>query len=251
MPGPIRLASLPLWEPRWSQAALAAKRSESMRAFSRGMMMLPFSDEERIFPSVTKCYEYGVCTGDVIRGGSLKFLGVDLAGDKRPGNALVAIGLDPGTKRRYVIKVEVGAWTSPKVAERIAVLDAEMNFRVICVENNGYQQALVDWMRHMKVPCWYKVRATTTTGKTKHDPELGVRSLEVEFANKAWVIPAAEFESHAAGCVCGWCVFRRSIEDYPNGSATDTVMALWFARQALNLYAAPVGGTRIEGLNAR
>jgi hypothetical protein len=250
MPGPSRLPDLPLWEARWTQAALEAKRQEDGRMFARGFRLVPFSDEERAFPSFRKCFSYGVSVGDLARGPWPKFLGVDLAGDERPGNALVAVAVDPSNRRRHVLKCLRGAWTSPETAQRIISLDQEYNFRVIVVETNAYQKALVDWLRQMKAPCWFKVRATVT-GKNKVDPALGVRSLEVEFSNLSWVVPAGEFESHPPSCACGWCAWRREMEDYPMGAADDFVMSTWFCRQAIDLYAAPGGPTRIEGLHDR
>ena len=219
--------------------------------FARGFRMVPFSDEERAFPSVVKCYTYGVSTGDLARSAWPKFLGVDLSTDVRAGNALVAVALDPGTKRRHLVRVLRGAWTSPETARRIQQLDAEFNFRVIVVEKNAYQRALIDWLRQIKAPCWPKVRPFETTGRNKHDPSLGVRSLEVEFSNQAWVIPASEFEGHAASCLCGWCIWRREFEDYPLGVTDDAVMSTWFAREAIHLWGSPAGPTRIEGLHDR
>lgn len=251
MPGPSRLPDLPLWEPHWTASALAARRAFDKRMFARGFAMVPFADDERIFPSVTSCYSYNVSTGDWARSAMPKVLGVDISSDTRPGNALVAVGLDPGTRRRHLIRAVNGAWTSPQLAAKIQQLDDEFHFRVILVESNGVQKAIVDWLRQVKSPCWTRVRPFETTGKNKHDPELGVRSLEVEFSNQAWVIPAAEFEGHAPSCTCGWCVWRREFEEYPMGSTTDMVMSTWFARQAINLFAAPVGATRVEGLHDR
>lgn len=249
--GPSRLPDLPLWEPHWTQAALAQRRALDGRMFARGFCMMPFADDERFFPSVADCYSYQAVTGDWARSAMPKFLGVDLSSDKRPGNALVAIGLDPASRRRHLIRALKGNWTSPQLAAKIQELDDELHFRVILVESNGVQKAIIDWLRQVKAPCWTRVRPFETTGKNKHDPELGVRSLEVEFSNKAWVIPAAEWEGHAPSCSCGWCTWHREFEEYPMGSTTDQVMASWFARQALNMFSVPMGPAQIQGLHDR
>jgi hypothetical protein len=58
-------------------------------------------------------------------------------------------------------------------------------------------------------------------------------SLEVEFKNKAWIVPHDEFAGHPLVCRCGWCVWNSEVRDYPMSATTDTVMAMWFCREAI------------------
>lgn len=189
-----------------------------------------------MFPSLTTCYASGVVLGEWQRRQLPAFVGVDLAGDKRPGNAITVLGLDPVTKRRYMLEAPMfGAWKSPETAGHIGDLCARHNVRFIMVENNAYQQSLVDWIRHAlkQHDFWFKVESFTT-GSNKANPTYGLPSLEVEFKNQAWVIPRDEFEGHDPACRCGWCVWIRQMRLYPRGAASDGVMSAWFAREAIS-----------------
>ncbi len=197
--------------------------------------MRAFDDSERLFPSFRTCYSHGIVVGEVARRGWPVFIGVDLAGPKRPGTAIVVIALDPATQRRFPIEVLVGAWTSPETAKRLAdVQTRHPNVRFIMVENNGYQQALIDWIRSSPQDhsYWFKIEAFTT-GANKHAPEVGLPSLEVEFKNRAWVVPIDEFQGHPVTCRCGWCIWNAEMTDFPMGASSDCVMSCWFAREAI------------------
>jgi len=216
--------------------------------------MRAFSDTERMFPSFTSCYSHGVVVGEVARRGWPCFAGVDLSGPNRPGNAITVAALDPSSSRRYPIEIHVGAWKSPEVAAKLAEIDARLNLRVIMVENNGYQQSVIDWIRHSarQQSFWVKVESFTT-GMNKANATYGLPSLEVEFKNQAWVVPADEFEGHPVDCQCGWCVWTADLRDYPMVPYGDCTMSAWFCREAMSRY---FGLTGIQvslpgGFNAR
>ena len=231
----IQLPALPVWD-HWNTDRLQREQRENPRSFARGFQMRAFTDEERMFPSFKDCYSHGVVIGDIQRREWPTFIGVDLAGPKRPGTVLFAVALNPVDQRRYPIDIQCGSWTSPETAKRLAQMhDRNPNTRFIMVENNGYQQALIDWIRHSQDVTknfYYKVESFTT-GANKNAPEVGLPSLEVEFKNKAWVVPIDEFGGHSPTCKCGWCTWNSETVDYPMGATTDTVMAMWFAREAI------------------
>lgn len=238
----FKLPSLETWE-HWSSERLLLEQKANPRAFARGFQMKAFTDDERMFPSFKTCFEHGVVTGEVARRGWPVFVGVDLAGPKRVGNVIFAAALDPSSHRRYPLEVLTGAWTSPETARQLAgVASRHQNLRHIMVENNGYQQAIIDWIRSSPVDhsFWYKIESFTT-GMNKSAPDVGLPSLEIEFKNKAWVVPAGEFEGHPPTCRCGWCTWVAETTDYPLGQATDTVMAMWFCREAISRWGVGVG----------
>jgi hypothetical protein len=238
----------------WNRERLTKEKTDNPRAFARGFQMRAFTDSERMFPSFTKCYAHGVVTGEIMRRGWPVFVGVDLAGAKRPGNVIVVVALDPITHRRYPIEILAGAWTSPETATKLGEVHMRHpNVRVIMVENNGYQQALIDWIKSSKGDhsYWYKIEAFTT-GENKHAPQTGLPSLEVEFANGAWVIPADEFEGHPPTCRCPWCVWKGEFRDYPMGATTDHVMGTWFAREAVARWGTlSMGAGAVGDINTR
>lgn len=234
MNGTVKLPSLQPWA-HWSADRLQREKGRNPRAFARGFQMHAFSDEERKFPSLHTCFSQGVVTGELARRGLPAFVGVDLSGPKRPGNAIVVLGLDHATQRRTLLEVHCGAWKSPEVAKVLADIASRHQVRIIMVENNGYQQSLIDWVRHSAKDnnFWHKIEPFTT-GQNKAHPEYGVASLEVEFKNKAWIVPADEFLGHPPDCLCSWCVWHMQMRDYPMAANDDFVMASWFAREAID-----------------
>lgn len=233
-----QLPDLPVWK-HWSTERLLKEKATNPRAFARGFQMKPFSDSERMFPSFPSCFTSGVVVGEVARRGWPTFIGVDLAGRSRPGTVIFVLAMDPQTKRRFPIEILRGAWPAPETARKMAgVATRYPNIPAggILVENNGYQQSLIDFIKDDPVTyknIWFKIESFTTGQKNKADPRFGLAGLEIEFHNKAWTIPEDEFRGHPAECECGWCVWTAEMRDYPLGLADDTVMACWFAQGAI------------------
>ena len=249
---PIKLRSIPLWGTRWSKDALVAKRGENERAYDRGFRMMAFSDEEATFPGWKGCYAHGVSIGDIQRNGWLKYTGVDPSGSTRPGNAIVTVAVEPGSRRRYPCDVRVGAWRSDELAEQIQDVNNLLNPQVIMVENNAYQSALIDWAQASKHnnDFWMKLEATTT-GSNKNNQVLGLPGMQVEFSNGSWVVPHGEFEGHAVNCPCAWCRFDKEFRFHPLFASTDLVMATWFARQGIEMFSGIADHQRVGNLNSR
>ena len=249
-----RLEAVPAWSV-WNPERLQAERDNNPRAFARGFQMMAFTDDERMFPSFPTCLMPGVPAASFAQRGWPVFMGVDLAGKNRPGNVIFIVAVDPLTQRRYPLEILAGAWTSPETARQLAMAHSRHpNTRVIMVENNGYQQAIIDWIKNSPTDhsFWFKIESFTT-GANKVKPEVGLPSLEVEFKNKAWVIPHEEFERHTITCHCGWCTWNSEMRHYPMSASTDTVMGCWFAREAVSRWgvATPKGMASLAGFNDR
>lgn len=202
--------------------------------------MKAHSSDEKLLPSFPQCEVPGVVLGDIQRRTSWPaFVGVDLAGRKRRGNAIVGVRLDPSSMRRYPAYVRYVAGTSVQVANAIAEVDRLLSPSVIKVENNGYQEALKDWITSAKdkYPFWLKIEETRTEDGNKHDAEKGLPGLEVEFFNRSWVFPLSEYEGSTREdpdpVRADWARLAEEISDYPIAASSDGLMALWFARQAI------------------
>jgi hypothetical protein len=248
-----KLQSVPVWDAHWPTRALLKEANDKPRVFARGFRQKAFSDDERMFPSFESCYSYGVALGNIQRSGWPTFMGVDLAGDKRPGNVIFVGMIDPSSQRRFPVEILCGAWRSPETARQVGLMHAKYpNTRAICVENNAYQGALIDWIRNSPGDhsYWYKIQPFTT-GANKVDANIGLPSLEIEFRNKAWVIPANEFEGHPPMCSCGWCTWTGEMKIYPNSATTDTVMGCWFFREAVSKWGGAATINLGAGFNAR
>jgi hypothetical protein len=248
-----------LW-PRCGREWLIAKeRAIGPRAFNRGFRQIAISDEDNTFPSFQQCYAVGpLALGEIQRRAWWpKFTGVDLASSKRPGTAIVTVAVDPKDRKRYPVDVRVGAWRSHETAQMLTAVNELYQPEVIMVENNAYQQSLIDWIQFIKLDYWYKVDSTTT-GTNKMSEEVGLPALLLEFHNKSWVIPADEYRHHPPGHheahpPCGWCRFDHEFRFHPLFSTSDLVMATWFARQAIERsgYVFDDGTEQLEGLTNR
>ncbi|MDD4995823.1 MAG: hypothetical protein PHW53_05175 [Patescibacteria group bacterium] len=154
-----------------------------------------------------------------------KFTGVDLAGPKRAGTAIITFALIG--KERWIIDVRIKQLSSVETAGEIADVDRLYHPRLIAVEDNGYQTALLDWMRAARpgLPV-----IPFRTGLQKLDPCVGLPSLDIELEQGLWVVPYEK--QHDPDCQCGTCKFVAQVRSYPLGTETDAVMAWWFAREA-------------------
>lgn len=225
----IELPRIPGW---FSPQFLEAKSRTS--EFAQGFRMEAIAPGDLAFPHFSSCYQPALVLGEVQRRRLPTYAGVDLSSATRPGNAIVSIALDP-QGRRIPVDVRYGAWTSPQTADEMTRVDLAHVVETFTVENNAYQQSIIEWSTESKTrfPWWMKVEAHTT-GKNKADPQYGLPGLEVEFKNKAWAIPSGEWEGHPAGCACAWCEWSRQMSMYPRGAQTDFVMATWFAFTSIN-----------------
>jgi hypothetical protein len=239
----IPLPPLPVWSAHWPSERLKQEAAAAPRAFARGFRLQAFTDEERAFPSFTSCYAPGLRIEDIVRRGYPTFIGVDLAGDKRPGNVIFAAAMDPVSHHRYPLEVMAGGWKSPETARKLHEIHGRHpNTRFILVESNGYQQSLVDWIRQTGGGTWWYKVESFTTGANKANPTIGLPSMELEFHHKMWSIPTAEYKHHPVTCPCGWCTWDQEMHDYPMSPTTDCVMAMWFCREAIARWGFGAGG---------
>lgn len=262
---PVRLAPLPLWDARWSEAKLRDRAARNPRQFQRGFRMQAFVEGENTFPSFEKCRQRGLVLGELQRNGWPAFTGVDLSSSKRPGNCIVTVKLNPVNRMRYPVDVRYGAWRSSELCEQLEMINGLYRPHVIMVENNGYQESLIDWVgdQRNRFSFWMKVEPTTTTSGNKADAEIGLPGLEVEFAHESWTIPYSEYESIMSDGTGGitivghgddegeeslpgsgpewqarqWARWDYEFRHHPMAATSDGVMATWFARQGIELFA--------------
>jgi hypothetical protein len=236
---PVR-ETIPLWE-RWTSERLRRRREEiGETAFNRGFRNIAFSDSDLLFPNIDRHIVVGKSYDDYIMAHFPRFAGVDLSGKSRSGNAIVVIGVIPQTGQRVLIDVQRGAWTSTQTAEMISMMVQKYRLTLVKVENNAYQQSLLDWMatgKYKGIPL-----ASHTTGANKSHPEFGLPGMAAELERGAWIFPIER--EHDVSCSCGKCTFFADLRSYPLGVESDTVMAWWFAREA----AGPLAGSGIQNI---
>lgn len=226
-----------IWRAQWSERKLKARHEEvGDEAWERGYRMRARSDGDKLFPNFWNAVELG--QGEHVPATApphwIYFLGVDLASAKRPGNVIAVCSLDHLNVRRLV-DVEIIKGSSPDVAKAVHEKWYEYDPRVIAVEDNAYQGALIEWVQLLgdDFPWWTCIQPLTTTGYNKRSLETGLPSLDVEFKAGGWHIPESLFHGHPPSCECDSCEWRRQVSQYPNFGRDDAVMATWFARQAM------------------
>ena len=100
------------------------------------------------------------------------------------------------------------------------------------IENNGYQDALLEWIdekagsKRLALPL-----RPYTTGTKKMDEGVGLPSLAAEIDNGKWEILLGDRE-HEEDCPCNFCTWINEMMGYPIETYSDTVMACFFAREA-------------------
>jgi hypothetical protein len=222
--------TFPLWEARWDADWLRRQHAANPRAFDRAYRNQGFSDSDTLFDrdSVERSRVIG-------RGPDLSDLtivgGVDLSSSKRPGNWILYIGVDQNNIR-WLVDGRRGAWKSHETAQNLCEMSTELHARMTFVENNAYQQALLDWMGASDLPP--VALEGFTTGSSKNHESLGVPGLAAEFRAGMWRIPMGN-DAHGVGCECWRCELLRALVSWPYGES-DPVMALWLARQAALKY---------------
>lgn len=250
---PQKLPDIPVWQVKHSKELLEEKARDPA-TFERGYRQRAVSPGELMFPSFEGCLQSGVSAGELLRRGLPTCVGVDLSGPRRPGNAIASVGVDVTNWRKCLTGIRFGKWTSPKTAENLAdVCDGHSDLRYVMVENNAYQDSIIDWIKKEKAgnPHWKKIESFTT-GANKGSVEFGLPGLEVEFKNGAWVFPYSEWEGHPSTCACDWCRLEREIANYPAGSSYDGLMAVWFASSAIDRWVHRAGlGKKFRNLNVR
>lgn len=254
---PVPLRPIPLWKEKWDKDALIARHDLNPRSFERGFRMRAYSDEDATFPSFEHCRQ-PVVLGEIARNDWPCVFGVDLSSKKRPGNCIFAGKVDPYSRRRYPLEVRFGAWKGSELLENIRDMDMTYHPTIIMVEDNGYQESLIDWCSDRKTdfPFWMKIEPTTTTGGRKNDPEKGLPALEVEFKHQAWVIPHLEYEGatrEEKGPRGAWARWDYEFAFHPVASTSDGVMATYFFRQGIetHLNLDWVTGGSLGDINAR
>jgi hypothetical protein len=240
---------MPSWEGRWTAEKLQERYFQiTPRAFDRGFRQRPSSSTDLIFPhfrqnEVFFYNENWRSIDNPTHPGYVdpewpRYLGVDLSGKHRRGNVVFVLALSPKGVR-IVLDVVLGAWDSPEMARQINEAFKEHSPRVVFVENNAYQQALIDWIIDAGLDCASYVEGFHT-GSKKMDPQIGLPSMDVQFSMGMWRcgVPHGEHEILAQapgvhGCACGVCTWVRdcrvtTFED----DTPDTVMASFIAKEA-------------------
>ncbi|RKX63979.1 MAG: hypothetical protein DRP34_00515 [Thermodesulfobacteriota bacterium] len=229
----INLETLePIWKEHWSKEKLIERyNSMPLRAFARAFALLPISREDAVFnrENIEACIVYNdpkyyreKCDYVII--------GVDLAISQKKtaaNTAIFVMGVIKEKNKLVALHAEYGKWTSPETVNAITKNFEDWKADIIVVENNQYQEALIQWLNEFNRELPVQAHFTTSA---KHDPEIGLPSMALEFERKKWIIPMGKLP-HDVDCKCGKCKWIEELTMYPFGETSDIVMASYFARE--------------------
>lgn len=218
-------AGEPLWAAAWPRERLAQRRREIGEVeFTRQMLLQVLADagarfrESWITQSFRAAEEQGATLQTVYSGPNRTFTGVDLAvgSTHHDESVLFTLELLPNGDRR-VLAIEAGRWQAPELVARIKSARARFQSRVR-VETNGAQAYIAHFLEgdgsHVD---------SHVTGRSRHDPVLGIESLAVEMEQGRWIVPEAP-ETRAWG--------RELLAYSPSSHPGDRIVASWLAREA-------------------
>jgi hypothetical protein len=170
-----------------------------------------------------------------------KYIGVDLAiGTKKKSKYSVLFGLayDEEKKIRYPVEIRRGKFSSPDTARELIDMYDDIQPQCAVVENNFYQQAIIDWLEDME-GVDMNIEPFTTGSNQKKSLDFGVPAMATDFQNNRWVIPMEEDEYDwelEQGCGCNICNWVTELLQYPYGTYSDAVMASYLAVQGSKKY---------------
>jgi hypothetical protein len=217
--------TLPLWD-LWPTEKLKQRFKEiGARAFNRGYRQEAISDEDRTFPSSDTIFRWDLGR-DIIPNHYPRVMGVDPFGQKV---VIFVMAFEPTKHRRFPVHIRMGKWQPKQTIREIIDTYKEYACQLGVVENNAAQEAITQWAQ--EVGGHNLLLIPFTTGAQKANPEMGLPSLEVEFANGSWIIPMKGIDPTDSNNP--WIIFKNELRAHPVGVAADTVMAAWFAREGV------------------
>jgi len=244
----LSTATCPLptgWTPKMLQAE---RQSLGALPFERCYRQRAVSETDKTFQHFARCYDdqlsFTMAGERAMRERWPCYVGVDISGPRRPGTAISVIGIDPNEPgRRQWVDARAGRWGSVALAGQLDDVYRRYDVKVVRVENNSVQELFfgivaADPEKHL----WGRlVEPFTTTAKAKWDIETGIMTMDLEFQNQGWVIPARQmtdhdFESAEHYRECAECRALHEVGAHPMFPSTDILMSLWIARSGADAY---------------
>lgn len=258
---PTTKFKMPGWPDYWTKERLQDQLDRlRSRAFDSGFRQKPQTSGSLMFPSFKQgsIYEYNVDWKAISDPDSelydpeseyyvdptwSRYIGCDIAGKKRRGTVIFTLAVSPSGVR-HVLDISMGAWTGPETVRQLQAVDYNklLTARCIFVENNAYQESLIDWIKEMDVPCWTKVRPFRT-GSNKMDQEIGLPVIEVQYSRRRWKIgvphpehrPSMPDPKNHTNCICGLCMLIHATKVFTPDDldeTPDTIAAQFIAKEA-------------------
>lgn len=227
-----------LWPEKWPQAALQARQQAiGTIQYNRNYRNMVLSDTDSPFPlswfrggerGLRGCFDWSAHMLDVHWGTDMvKVAGVDLAIGEGENSAYFVVmvwGLDARGDFPLIHMVRTRL-SFPEQVRKIIELYDRFVPEAIVVENNAYQEAMLQTLKSM-APHLPVIPHTTT--RRKHHPQEGVPMLQPLVEAGRLRLPMGDPQSRAMSEIVVSEFNRLGV-----GKFSDTVMATWFAIKRL------------------
>lgn len=229
-----------IWEDKWPTERLRERYEEiGSRAFDRAFRNKALSDEDTLFPVelIERCYDDTFIFGSIPKYFEEKrihfFTGVDIAAGKQRTSGAYSVIFTIAWYEGIKVPVSIirGRFPSPQLSRLIIEEIVKWNPELIFIENNAQQEALIQWINETSPEFINTIPPIKGyyTGVQKFDEQIGLPGIAVEMEQGKWIIP--DPTSHGK-CKCSLCTWINEMSEYPIGKYSDTVMAMWFSREA-------------------
>lgn len=235
------------WPEKWSMEKLYELYKDSPRSFERQYLLRVTVEEDRIFSinDIVKCskFEYNINTEFyhkyIINPDWPRYAGVDLAasmGKKSAYTVMFTIAVDENDVK-WPIEIIRKKQKFPDTINMIVEQYKKHNHTNIVVENNAYQQSVIDQIRSLNIDVPISAHHT---GIKKMDEKIGLPALSAQLNRNRWVIPVEGCcslgtdmgisLSHGEECVI--CAWLTELINAPYGQTSDIIMSMWMADAA-------------------
>jgi hypothetical protein len=240
-----------LWPSKWSIEALTKRMGEiGEREFQRQFQNIALTSDETLFPleMLEKSFDTSIELGKLYPWvyELPKFVGVDLAVGTSTESAytvIFVIAWDSVRRKRIPLEIVRKRLTAPQTVRKLFEIQDKWHPGIVMVENNAYQQTLLQWVQEVDSERKMNVKPFTTLSKA--DPISGLPGLSLEFEQGGWIIPRAG--NHSFACQCPICLWLEEMETYPIGRSKDILMASWFASEPIRRKQGIAGRMKIVG----
>jgi len=218
------------WPEVWSKEELLAKRQQDEGAFEMQYMLNPRATTHADFQITDILDNIASRPPSTIKNWP-KYIGVDV-GLRAEGHgsysSIFVLAVNPQNGSYWTLDVFRTKCTATELLELIVDVGQSYKPELVYVENNAFQQALIEFLDERRLG--FSVQGFTTTTR-KNDSTIGIPALASRFRNGQWVT-IHDHPEEIGTCECAKCHWVRELSEWPGCKFGDTVMAMWLATRA-------------------
>jgi len=208
------------------------KRDKGSRVFGQEYLLVPATDEDRIFKQkfIEQCLDFdrSFVTDREVASYAIVAQGNDLAISERESAdyfVITTLGVEKSSNKTVIMNIYRDRGLSPEQQRQAVRTQKERyNSDLIFVEDNAYQAFFVkDLIETTSLPI-----KGFRTGANKRDEIIGLNALALQFENKNFILPYGNDETKRMVDI-----LMEEMLQYPDGHSGDVLMSTWFAWNAI------------------